>query len=98
LPGGGTAPFERPALTVPIDPRGTDTFPAQFKLDLRADKQFELNRGWGTLGLVFDIFNVFNDDAVVSYRSTRVEFPETFFEPSRIIQPRIWRLGLRWQF
>jgi len=97
LPGGGTAPFEQPGLTVPIDPRGTDTFPAQFKLDLRADKQFELNRGWGTLGLVFDIFNVFNDDTVVRYRSTRVELA-TFFEPSTIVQPRIWRLGLRWQF
>jgi hypothetical protein len=97
LPGGGTAPFERPALTVPIDQRGTDTFPAQFKLDLRADKQFELNRGWGTLGLVFDIFNVFNDDTVVGYNSTRVELA-SFYEPDTIIQPRIWRLGLRWQF
>ena len=84
-------------LTVRIEEAGSQTLPSQFKLDLRIDKQFELNGPWGTMGLIFDIFNVFNDDTFVRVNSTRVD-SSVFSEPDRIIQPRIWRLGLRWMF
>jgi hypothetical protein len=94
---GQMGDFGQNNLTVPIDPIGSDTFPSEFKLDLRADKQFPLDGPWGTLGLVFDIFNVFNADTVVGYSSTRVDLA-TFYEPDTIIQPRIWRLGVRWEF
>lgn len=94
---GNPGSFGQGRIELPIDQRGTYTFPAQFKLDLRADKQFELNRGWGTIGLVFDIFNVFNDDTVVGYGSTRIDNSQ-FFVPDNIVQPRIWRLGVHWEF
>jgi hypothetical protein len=94
---GETGTFGQRNLTVPIDERGTTVKPSSFKLDLRADKQFQLNGAWGTMGLVFDIFNVFNDDTVVDYATTRVDRSD-FLEPDTIVQPRIWRLGLRWTF
>ncbi len=95
-----TGEFERFGqrnLTVRIEEAGSQPLPNQFKLDLRLDKQFDLNGPWGTMGLIFDIFNVFNDDAFVRVNSSRVD-SSVFAEPSRIVQPRIWRLGVRWLF
>lgn len=85
------------SLTVRIEEAGSQTLPSQFKIDLRIDKQFELNNAWGTLGLVFDIFNLTNDDSHVRVYSSRIDHTR-FGEPSRIVQPRIFRMGVRWLF
>ena len=44
----------------------------------------------------FDIFNVFNDDTVINFED-RID-RDTYLDPERIIQPRIFRLGARWIF
>lgn len=82
--------------TTVIEQRGINTKDSQFRLDLRLDKRFPLRGAWGDLGLVFDIFNVFNDDTITSF-TTRID-QTSYLEPSDIIQPRIMRLGVRWQF
>ena len=97
LPDGTTGGFGQGRLEVPIEERGSQTRDSQFRLDLRLDKRFPLRGAWGDLGLIFDIFNVFNDDTVVSFASTRTG-SDVFLEPDRIIQPRIARIGVRWQF
>ncbi len=97
LPDGTTGRFGQGRVTVPIVERGSQTRDRQFRLDLRLDKRFPLRGAWGDLGLIFDLFNVFNADTVVGFGSTRVDQSD-FLEPDRIIQPRIARFGVRWQF
>jgi len=96
LPDGTTGGFNQGSQTRPVTQRGSMTKDSQFKLDLRLDKRFPLHGPWGDLGLVFDIFNVFNSDTVVNLRN-RID-RDNFLEPTSILQPRILRLGLRWQF
>ncbi len=99
LPDGTTGSFGqgRNGITVPIVERGSETRDSQFRLDLRLDKRFPMRGAWGDLGLVVDIFNVFNDDTIVNFASTRIG-SGVFMEPNSIAQPRIVRVGLRSQF
>ena len=83
-------------VTVPIEQVGATVKDTQFRIDLRVDKKFPLRGPWGEMGIVLDVFNVFNDDAV-SYIYTRVD-QGIYGDPAEIIRPRTWRLGLRWLF
>jgi len=94
--GGTDVRFGQGYVQVPIQQRGSYIKESMFKLDLRFDAKFPLGGAWGDVGLVFDIFNVFNDDTVTNVYD-RVD-SGVLGDPSGIAQPRIMRLGLRWIF
>lgn len=88
--------FGQSSVTAAIEQRGSWIKESMFKLDLRLDAKFPLGGAWGDVGLVFDIFNVFNDDTITNVYD-RVDSGELGL-PSGIAQPRIMRLGVRWIF
>ncbi|MDD8028777.1 MAG: TonB-dependent receptor [Acidobacteriota bacterium] len=96
-----TSYFNQGRITFFAEPRGSNHYPMQTTLDLRLEKIFTL-AGKYRLGVIFDVFNVFNDDTITSW-GTRIGYD--WFEndwPSSnghqlygIARPRQARLGLR---
>jgi outer membrane receptor protein involved in Fe transport len=77
-----------------FEPRGSQRYDDQPRLDFKLEKQFR----FGTdrrLGLTFEGFNVFNDDAITS-RGTRSG--SSYFEPRGLVSPRRFRLGAVYRF
>jgi hypothetical protein len=62
--------------------------------DLRAQRTIKTGRA-STVGLYFDVYNVFNDNA--TQEITRSSGP-LFLRPSVVTAPRIARLGLKFNF
>ena len=65
-------------------------------VDLRLDKSFILVNRYRA-SLVFDVFNLTNEDYVTEYSSTRIERSD-FLEPITITDARIYQLGVRFIF
>ncbi len=78
----------------PVD--GSKRYESQANLDLRLEKAFTLAARY-RLGVVFDVFNVFNDDAVTGYKSTYVT-SSNYTVPSSIVGSRYYQLGVRFNF
>lgn len=82
-------------VDVQAEPLGTQRFPTRHVLDARVEKVIRL--GVGQIGVMADVFNVFNANTVAAYESSRTDSP--FFQvPRRIEEPRILRLGVRFSF
>ena len=88
--------------------RGSRRYPARTTLDLRLEKTFLVSEKY-RIGLMMDIFNVFNDDAItlwgtrVDYDWTPHEFDSTAPGPNghevyNLVEPRAIRLGIRFFF
>ena len=75
---------------------GSDRYPNQFMVDLRLDKSFILFHRYRA-SIVFDIFNLTNEDFLTEYSSTRIERSD-FLEPITITDARIYQLGVRFIF
>ena len=97
-----TARLEQGRVTFFLEPRGSQHYPMQKILDIRLEKIFTL-AGKYRLGLLFDLFNVFNADTITSW-GTRVDYdwfsdgtyPSTNgHELYGITQPRQARVGVR---
>ena len=73
-------------------PRGTDRFEYRHLLSFRVEKQFEM--GQWKLGLIADVFNLFNINEILAVQSLRFGHPN-FLKPSVIETPRAFRLGVR---
>ncbi|NOR14589.1 MAG: hypothetical protein GQ544_02680 [Candidatus Aminicenantes bacterium] len=84
-------------LRVYGEERGSFRYPEQANLDIRLEKFFT----WGDrmrVGLIMDMFNVFNVDTV-SNVETRIEpGRDPFGFPRGIVGPRTFRLGLHVEF
>jgi hypothetical protein len=82
---------------VRIEPQGTRRAPAINRFDFRLEKTTRLPGTAGTLGLFFDVFNLFNQgvpdsdvtNAVVQASGAR------FGEPNAWVDPRMLRVGVR---
>jgi hypothetical protein len=61
--------------------------------DIRFDKSFTLKQG-GRLTAMVDIFNATNSDVVTNFRITTVRYKEII----ALLDPRVVRLGIRWDF
>ncbi len=91
-------------VTFYAEPRGTNQYPMQKILDIRLEKAFSLADKY-RLGLILDIFNVFNADTVRSWGS-RIgydwipgSYPSTEgHELYSIVEPRQARVGIRLMF
>ena len=65
-----------------------------YQLDLRFSKIFKLTEG-NTVDANFDIYNSLNSDAALAETTT---FGGTWRRPTAIVQGRILKFGLRWDF
>ncbi len=100
-----TSRFNQGRVTFLAEPRGSNHYPTQNLLDLRLEKIFTL-AGKYRLGLMVDVFNVFNEDTITSF-GTRIGYdwyPSTHanYTPSTdghslygIVRPRQARVGVR---
>jgi len=78
----------------PID--GTDRYDYQLNIDLRVEKAFVFMERF-RVGVIFDVFNLFNDDAVTEVRSRNIS-SGSFKLPSTVVPTRIYQLGVRFMF
>jgi hypothetical protein len=86
---------------------GTNFFPTLKLFDISVTKMFNLER-LGKVEGSFDMFNLFNTNTIlgwkttssttsVTYNGTTSTIP-TFHQPTSILSPRIFRLGVRYSF
>ncbi len=93
--------FNQGRITFFVEPRGSNHYKMQKALDLRLEKTFTVAARY-KLGVIFDVFNVLNDDTITSW-GTRINYDWTPGQyPSTgghdlygLVQPRQARLGLR---
>jgi hypothetical protein len=83
-------------ITVLAQPLGTDRYPVDQDFSLRAERQFKFPGG-RTLGLMLDVFNVFNLSTVTSFQQTRIDLAG-YQKAGGILPPRALRLGARFSF
>ncbi len=86
FPGDGQQTFR-------VEPVTANRYPTVGILDLRADKAFQFGR-LGKLTAMVDVFNLTNSSAVTTLRHTSANFQEV----TVILDPRIVRFGLRFDF
>ncbi len=75
-----------------LEPRGSNRYPDSKKLDIRLEKTFQI--GKAKVGLLLDVFNVFNEGQVDWYENLATNFEEVL----SIVNPRAFRAGLRFWF
>ena len=89
-------------VTFFLEDRGANHYPMRKNLDIRLEKIFTIAKKY-RLGLLLDVFNVFNDDNVTSW-GTRVDYDwysdgsypsTTGHELYGIVLPRQARIGVR---
>ncbi len=81
-------------VTFMTEPRGSRRLPTRKRVDIRLEKIFNLGEK-KRLGLILDVFNLFNDDAVT--RVITIAGSE-FENPIGIVYPRGFRAGIRFFF
>jgi outer membrane receptor protein involved in Fe transport len=77
-----------------IEPRGSQRYDARPQLDFKLEKQFRLGLD-RRLGITFEGFNLFNDDAITS---RTVRSGSTYFTPQALVGPRRYRIGAVYRF
>jgi hypothetical protein len=83
-------------IVVRVEPIGAQRFDAEKQLDLRAEKKIGLGHG-RSLGIIADLFNVFNASTVTAVQQTRIDHAD-FGKPGEILLARTLRLGARLEF
>jgi outer membrane receptor protein involved in Fe transport len=90
--------------TIYAEPRGSRSLPILTLLDLRVEKTFRLPFKAGQLGLFCDIFNVTNVAIATSIYTTSSTYTTVngqrvqFGNLTALTDPRVFRLGIRYQF
>jgi outer membrane receptor protein involved in Fe transport len=72
---------------------GSLRYDNQMNLDLRLDKSFIVADKY-RFSLLFDVYNVFNDDAVTSYITT-LETSSNYGVPDAVVAARFYQIGVR---
>ncbi|MCP5052892.1 MAG: TonB-dependent receptor [bacterium] len=75
-----------------LEPRGSHRYPTSTNLDIRLEKTFRL--GGSKIGVLLDVFNLFNEGVVTEYDTVDTNFEEVL----TIKTPRAFRAGLRFWF
>jgi hypothetical protein len=100
-----TANLAQGSPTVYVEPIGTYYYPTTHLTNLRVEKTFQIGDRQRISGM-FDLFNIFNVNTVIGVdtltgvltdRQTGQRVPR-FDRPTQIVQPRIFRLGVRYLF
>lgn len=82
------------ARVVRVEPITANRYPTISILDLRLDKSFQLPKQVGKVTFQIDGFNMLNSGAYTAFRQTTVNYREV----TETLAPRIFRVGLRWDF
>ena len=82
-------------ITLVAEPTGTYFNDTVRLLDFRAEKTFLVNERWGKVSAIFDLFNIFNSDAITAVSDLT---GSQFRTVSQTLTPRIFRLGARFEF
>jgi hypothetical protein len=86
--------------TVRVEPITANRYPTVSILDLRFDKSFKFGAA-GKLTGQLDVFNLMNAGTVTAFRATTAgsgAYPTLYREVTGILDPRIIRIGLRYEF
>jgi len=78
-----------------VEPIGENHLPNLSVFDVRVEKVFRL-QDFGRLGLIMDVFNVFNTDSTLG--KNRNAYQSTFDQITEIVNPRLFRFAVRFQF
>lgn len=96
-----TARLNQGRVTFFLEPRGSHHYPFDSELDLRLEKIFTFAQKY-RLGIMFDIFNVFNTNTITSWGTRWMydwipgDYPSTLgHELLGIVNPRQARVGIR---
>jgi outer membrane receptor protein involved in Fe transport len=81
-------------LPIRLEPLGERRYDSKTNLDLRVEKTFTLSDKI-KIGVMADVFNVFNDGTVTSVVK---DAGDDFEDPTNLVTPRRFRLGLRVYF
>ncbi len=87
MPGDGARTFR-------VEPITANRYPNISIFDLRLDKSVRLPSPVGKLTFQVDGFNLANSGAVTAFRQTTVNYREV----TELLAPRIFRVGVRWDF
>jgi len=79
-----------------VEPITSNRYPSVAILDLRLDKSFDLGR-FGKFSPMVDVFNVMNSGVPTSVRTTNTA-TAPFNEVTEILNPRVLRFGVRYNF
>jgi hypothetical protein len=82
------------AETIFVEPVTSNRYPNVTILDLRFDKAFTFG-AFGKLTALVDVFNILNSDVVTN---ARVVTGASYNEVIALLDPRIVRFGVRWEF
>ena len=82
--------FPQGTFTVRAEPRGESLTDSVHSLDLRLDQTFDTSAG--TVGLILDVFNLFNSSAALN-EGDLTGF--NYGDPTAIMRPLVARLGVR---
>ncbi|HSE39823.1 MAG TPA: carboxypeptidase regulatory-like domain-containing protein [Acidobacteriota bacterium] len=80
-------------ITIFAQKVGDERLPFLTTLDLSFTKNFSIQNG--TLGLSFDLFNVFNENTVIDAQTLS---GPAYLVPKTILSPRVARVGVRFDF
>jgi hypothetical protein len=78
-----------------VKPFGSERLPTFWMADFRIEKVVPVG-DYGSISIIADIFNLFNNNTVLG-RETILNY-STAFQPLEIINPRVFRLGVRFRF
>lgn len=88
LPGAGT---ER----IRVEPVDSNRAPNVGIFDIRVDKSFTLGKQFGRVTAMVDVFNLTNSGTVTAFRTLTAP---PFKEVTALLDPRIVRFGVRYEF
>jgi len=90
-----TMPVEG-ARTIRVEPIDSNRYPSVAILDLRLDKTFEMGK-FGRVTPMLDVFNITNSGVPTTVRTTNTA-TAPFNEVTAILNPRVIRIGFRFNF
>jgi len=82
--------------TIRVEPITSNRYPAVAILDLRLDKSVDLGK-FGKFSPMLDVFNVMNSGVPTTVRTTNTA-TAPFNEVTEILNPRVLRFGVRYNF
>jgi hypothetical protein len=82
--------------TIRVEPITANRYPSVGILDLRLDKSFDMGK-FGKVQPMLDVFNVLNSGVPIAVRTTNTA-TAPFQEVTTILNPRVIRFGVRYNF
>jgi hypothetical protein len=84
------------ARTIRVEPINSNRYPSVAILDLRLDKSFDMGK-FGKFSPMLDVFNLMNSGVPTTVRTTNTA-TAPFQEVTAILNPRVIRFGVRYNF